>query len=186
MFLINSMNRNNKQRMGRLAPDVLALFFFLMCYCQYVTATSLPVRSQVLRPAPDFVLQDMQGKAHDFSSYAGKTVVVNFWAVWCAPCRREIPAMNRAWKKLKNENIAMLAVNVGDELSAIKEFNKKYPIDFTVLQDKNGAVSQHWQVAGFPTTFIINPAGKIVYRVVGGREWDEESMLESIRSVTAN
>ncbi len=52
--------------------------------------------------------------------------------------------------------------------------------------DKDGAVSQHWQVTGFPTTYIVNQQGRLVKRFVGDREWDEESMLSSVRSIAAN
>lgn len=136
--------------------------------------------------SPDFILEDMQGLKHQLSAYAGKTVIVNFWATWCKPCRSEIPAMNRAWSSLDNTDVVMLAVNVGDEPVAIEAFKKQYPIAFTVLMDRNGAVSQSWQVAGFPTTFIVNAQGQVVFRAVGGREWDGEDMLDSIRSIAAN
>ena len=94
--------------------------------------------------------------------------------------------MNRALAKLKNDNVVMLGINVGDKQEAITEFRKDYPMDFTVLMDKNGAVSQHWQVTGFPTTYIVNQQGQLVKRFVGDCEWDDESMLSSVRSVAAN
>ena len=94
--------------------------------------------------------------------------------------------MNRALAILKDENIAMLGINVGDQQEMIEAFSKDYPMDFTVLMDKNGAVSQHWQVTGFPTTYIVNKQGQVVHRFVGGREWDEEAMLGSVRSIATN
>ncbi len=94
--------------------------------------------------------------------------------------------MNRALAILNDENIAMLGINVGDQQEAIEAFSKDFPMDFTVLMDKTGAVSQQWQVIGFPTTFIINRQGEIVHRVVGDREWDQKNMLDSVRSVAAN
>ena len=93
--------------------------------------------------------------------------------------------MNRALAIFKDENITMLGINVGDPQKTIEAFSENNPMDFTVLMDKNGAVSQHWQVAGFPTTFIVNPGGRVVHRFVGGREWDEDTMLDSVRSIAA-
>ncbi len=169
-------------------PAIVILLMILMCSFGS-TRAELPAeteRSQLWPMAPDFDLQDMQGISHQLKGYEGKTVIVNFWAVWCGPCRKEIPAMNRALAILKDENIAMLGINVGDQQEMIEAFSKDYPMDFTVLMDKNGAVSQHWQVTGFPTTYIVNKQGQVVHRFVGGREWDEEAMLGSVRSIATN
>ena len=165
---------------------IALLVMIVMCCFSYVRADSQTKKIQGGIPAPGFELQDMQGVDHQLKDYAGKTVIVNFWAVWCAPCRKEIPAMNRALAILNDENIAMLGINVGDQQEAIDAFSEDFPMDFTVLMDKTGAVSQHWQVTGFPTTFIINPQGEIVHRVVGDREWDKKSMLDIVRSIAAN
>ena len=141
-----------------LKQQSIIVFFVMMMVCCLATAKADQQleKAQPGPSAPGFELQDMQGENHQLKAYAGKTVIVNFWAVWCAPCRKEIPAMNRALAILKDENIAMLGINVGDQQEAIVSFSKDYPMDFTVLMDKNGAVSQHWQVTGFPTTYIVN------------------------------
>lgn len=162
------------------------MFVVMVSCCSYQKASLASEWYRLSTSTPDFELMDIQNDTHKLSSYAGKTVIVNFWAVWCGPCRKEIPAMNRALAILKDKNIAILAINVGDEYESIKSFSKNYPMDFTVLMDKNGAVSQSWRVSGFPTTFIINPHGQIAYRVVGGRDWDDEHMLDIVRSITAN
>jgi len=168
-----------------LHPLNIVMFLMMMSCSSSANASSSAEWYRLSPSTPDFELLDMQNDTHQLSSYAGKTVIVNFWAVWCAPCRKEIPAMNRALAILKDENVVMLAINVGDDYESIKAFSKAFPMDFTVLMDKNGAVSQDWRVSGFPTTFIISPQGQIVYRAVGGREWDEESMLDSVRSIAA-
>jgi peroxiredoxin len=168
-------------------PSTVVFLLVLLMTCITNVKADLPVKKSPLRlPVPGFELKDMQGNSHRMKEYEGKTVIVNFWAVWCAPCRKEIPAMNRALAILKDENIVILGVNVGDPKENIEKFRKDYPMDFTVLMDADGAVSQNWQVTGFPTTFIVNPDGQIVYRVVGGREWDEASMLENVRSLSLN
>jgi peroxiredoxin len=181
---------NNMIRRSRLLlkQQSIIVFFVMMMVCCLATAKADQQleKAQPGPSAPGFELQDMQGEKHQLKAYAGKTVIVNFWAVWCAPCRKEIPAMNRALAILKDENIAMLGINVGDQQEAIVNFSKDYPMDFTVLMDKNGAVSQHWQVTGFPTTYIVNRQGQVVQRFVGGHEWDKKSMLDSVRSIAAN
>ena len=177
-----SLSKLNQQ------PSIVILLMMLVCGFGSARA-DLQIeaeRSQLWQQAPGFDLQDMQGVSHQLKGYEGKTVIVNFWAVWCGPCRKEIPAMNRALAILKDENITMLGINVGDQQEMIEAFSKDYPMDFTVLMDKNGEVSQHWQVTGFPTTYIVNQQGQVVKRFVGGREWDEEAMLGSVRSIAAN
>lgn len=168
-------------------PSVFVILFMMLMCCSGSTSADIQPENAMIFPlAPGFELQDMQGVSHQLKSYKGKTVIVNFWAVWCAPCRKEIPAMNQALAILKDENIAILGINVGDSHKAIEDFSEDYPMEFTVLMDKNGSVSQHWQVTGFPTTYIVNQHGQIVNRFVGGREWDKEKMLHSLRSVAAN
>ena len=165
---------------------IVFVLMILACCLAVAKAEQQVNKIRYVQSVSGFNLQDMQGDSHQLRDYAGKTVIVNFWAVWCAPCRKEIPAMNRALAILNDENIAMLGINVGDQQEAIEAFSEDFPMDFTVLMDKTGAVSQHWQVTGFPTTFIINSQGEIVHRLVGDREWDEKNMLDSVRSVAAN
>jgi peroxiredoxin len=184
LVVVNNMRMSRHLQLKQQATIFLVMVV-MSCFSN-VRADSQAEKTQGGIPAPGFELQDMKGQEHQLKAYVGQTVIVNFWAVWCAPCRKEIPAMNRALAILNDENIAMLGINVGDQQEAIEAFSEDFPMDFTVLMDKTGAVSQHWQVIGFPTTFIINSQGEIVHRLVGDREWDEKNMLDSVRSVAAN
>jgi peroxiredoxin len=134
-------------------------------------------------PAPDFVLQDTDGRTHRLSDYRGKPVIINFWATWCPPCREEIPSMNRAWHGLQEEGIAMLAVNMGEDEDTIFVFTADYPADFPILMDRDGAVIAQWPVKGLPTTYVVAPDGTIAYRAIGSREWDDAGLLEKIRGL---
>jgi peroxiredoxin len=135
------------------------------------------------RVAPEFSLQDTRGKLHRLSDYRGKPVIINFWATWCPPCREELPSMNRAWHKIKEEGIAMLAINMGEDEDTIFIFSADYPTDFTVLMDQSGEVIEQWPVRGLPTTFVIAPDGTIAYRAIGSREWDARELLDSVRAL---
>ncbi|MCK5902797.1 MAG: TlpA family protein disulfide reductase [Cocleimonas sp.] len=130
--------------------------------------------------APDFELIDLKDKIHSLKDYSGKPLVVNFWATWCPPCRKEIPSMNRAWKKLKSEGINMIAINVGEEDSDVYSFMDKYPIDFQVLLDPKSESLVAWNLTGLPTTYVIAPNGAVIYRATGGRAWDNEKIINKI------
>ncbi|HKK14350.1 MAG TPA: TlpA disulfide reductase family protein [Gammaproteobacteria bacterium] len=133
--------------------------------------------------APGFALKDMNGKVHHLSDYRGQVVLVNFWATWCPPCRREMPSMERAWKKLKKQDVTILAVNVGEDVDTIFPFTGNYPVTFPILLDQSSKVVKRWPVLGLPTTFVVDPRGRIAYRAVGGRKWDAPALLKTIRSL---
>jgi peroxiredoxin len=154
---------------------------FFLAGVIHADQTLTPVPGRPL--APDFVLQDTGGEAHRLSDYRGRPVLINFWATWCPPCRDEIPSMNRAWGKIAEEDIAMLAINVGEDEDTIFVFTADYPADFPMLLDREGEVIGNWPVKGLPTTYIVDPEGRIAYRAIGGREWDDEQLLEQIRAL---
>ena len=133
--------------------------------------------------APDFSLQDTEGKTHRLSDYRGKPVIINFWTTWCPPCREELPSMNRAWHLLEKEGIAMLALNMGEDEDTIFIFSADYPTDFPILMDQSGEVIEQWPVKGLPTTYVIAPDGTFAYRAIGSREWDDKVLLDAVRAL---
>jgi peroxiredoxin len=143
--------------------------------------TLTPVPGNI--PAPDFVLQDTNGETHRLSDYRGRPVIINFWTTWCPPCREEIPSMNRAWHMLEGDDVVMLAINTGEDEDTIFVFSADYPADFPMLLDQAGEVIRQYPVKGLPTTYIVAPDGTIAYRAIGGREWDDEALLDVIRAL---
>lgn len=130
--------------------------------------------------APDFSLVDLDGEVHRLTELRGRPVIVNFWATWCPPCREEMPSMQRAWERLQAEGVSLLAVNVGEDSDTVFQFTGSYPVEFPILFDGDGAVSGAWPMLGLPTTFVIDPQGRIAYRAIGGREWDDPKLLQPI------
>lgn len=145
--------------------------------------TLTPVKAETL--AKDFTLLDLTNKRHRLHDYRGKVVLVNFWATWCPPCRREIPAMQRLWEKLKTDDFVMLAVDMGEDEETVFGFTfaTGVEITFPVLLDLDGSVTESWSVIGMPTSFIIDRNGRIVYRAVGGREWDDPKLVAMLEAV---
>ncbi len=135
--------------------------------------------------APKLEMTDMDGEPRKLSDLHGKVVIVNFWATWCPPCRAELPSMNRAAQQLDPEQVVMLAVNVGEDEDTIFTFMGDYPIEFPVWLDQSGKAARQWPLRGLPTTFVVDKNGRIAYRAIGGREWDDDALLDKIRSLAA-
>ena len=134
-------------------------------------------------PAPQLVLPDLEGRLHRLDDYRGHTLIINFWATWCAPCRAEIPAMNRASRQLEPDGVVMFAVNSGEQPEQVRRFLKQMPIEFTVLLDPDTETAGNWSVPGLPTTYVVDSQGRVVYRILGRRDWDSEALLDQIRSL---
>jgi peroxiredoxin len=136
----------------------------------------LPEQSE----APGFELEGPDGVTYRLADMRGKPVIVNFWATWCPPCRAEMPAMQRAWEQLEAQGVMMVAVNVGESKEEIGTFTEQVPVAFPLPMDTDMSVSQSWPMKGLPTTFIVDPDGRLVYQAQGEREWDDPAMLELI------
>lgn len=136
-------------------------------------------------PLPDFTLSDMQGKQHSLSDYRGKVVMVNFWATYCGPCIKEMPSMQRLKEKLGGKPFAILAVDMAEEKGAVEAFLKKHDIqvNFPILLNPEGDVVENWMITAVPTTFIVDPQGKIRYALFGGIEWDKPDVIETINGL---
>lgn len=133
--------------------------------------------------APAFELQGADGKTYRLADMQGKPVIVNFWATWCPPCRAEMPSMQRAWQQLKDDGVLMVAVNVGEGKDEIAGFLEQVPVDFPLPMDTDMSVTQSWPMTGLPTTFVVDPQGRLVYRAQGEREWDDPDLLELVRGL---
>lgn len=152
---------------------------------------ALPARAQAqsLTPvpntpqAPDFALKDLNGDTHKLSDYRGQVVLLNFWATWCPPCRREMPSMERAWQQFKDQDMVILAVDVGEDLDTVYTFLADYPVSFPLLLDEEAEVVRKFPVRGLPTSYVIGPDGRIMFQAVGGREWDDPQILEQLRAL---
>jgi peroxiredoxin len=140
--------------------------------------TLTPIES---RPAvPDFTLVDMDGASHRLEAYRGRPVIINFWATWCPPCRDELPSMERAWNRLRDQGVMLLAINVGEDEATIFPFTADYPVTFPLLLDRDGTVVENWPVRGLPSTFVVDPRGRVAYQAIGGRAWDDPALLARV------
>ena len=124
--------------------------------------------------APGFALADMDGEQHRLADYAGKVVLVNFWATWCPPCRREMPALEALYLKYRERGLVVLAVNQWEDADHVFAYMGQLNVfpTFPVLFDPESRVSADYGVKGLPTSFLVDRQGRLVYRAIGGREFD--------------
>mgnify|MGYP001825639440 CR=1 FL=1 len=132
--------------------------------------------------APGFSLADMDGESHALADYRGKVILLNFWATWCPPCRHEMPAMERLYQRFRDRGFVVLAVNQWEEPDLVFAYTGDLNVfpSFPILFDPQSSVSQEYGVKGLPTSFVIDRQGRLVYRAIGGREFDHPDILQAI------
>jgi thiol-disulfide isomerase/thioredoxin len=136
-------------------------------------------------PAPELALKDGDGRTHSLSASRGKVVLVNFWATWCPPCRREMPSMQRLYQRFPHERFEILAVNAGEDDGTIFAFTgtlEPAPA-FPLLLDLDGRAMRQWPVKGLPTSFVVDKRGRIALRAVGGRDFDSPAVVAQVRAL---
>ena len=138
------------------------------------------------KPSPEIGFTDAAGKPLSLADFAGKPVLVNLWATWCAPCRREMPSLERLQQRV-GDKLAILAISEdmrGDK--AVAPFVAK--LGLTALKtylDPKSAVGRAFNVDGLPTSFLIDRKGRVLGRVEGEAKWDSPKMLAVIEPLLA-
>lgn len=127
-----------------------------------------PEETSVLvgKPAPTFALEDLGGQTHALSAGQGKPTVVNFWASWCVPCREEAPMLSRVSQELTGR-ATFYGVVYNDRPAEAKGFNDQYGLIYPALIDPGSRTAIDYGVRQIPVTFIVDRAGKVVYRKLG-------------------
>jgi thiol-disulfide isomerase/thioredoxin len=141
--------------------------------------------ADVITAAPELVLPDLQGKQHDLKDYKGQVVLVQFWATYCGPCRKEMPSMNKMAKKMGDVPFTILAVDMGESKEEVNQFVSEVKPEFTILMDEQGKSIADWRVFAAPSNFIIDPEGNIRYTLFGGVEWDSDELVNQLKALAA-
>ena len=130
--------------------------------------------------APGFNAVDMSasdGSLKTLSDYRGKVVLLNIWATWCEPCRREMPSMELLHQAFNDQGLAVVAVSIDAENMepAIREFVKEYNLTFDVLYDATELFRAVYRYTGVPETYVIDRSGTIRRKWIGPDDWNSES-----------
>jgi peroxiredoxin len=135
-------------------------------------------------PAPAFKLPARDGGDVSLESLRGQVVLINFWATWCGPCRKEMPLLEQIWQRYKPLGFTLLAVNVEEDSSgAVKWLQDKAPVTFPVLFDRASAVSKLYDVTAMPSTVIVDRKGRIRYVHYGYTAGTENAYQDQVRTL---
>ena len=146
---------------------VLALLGLLFWGMQRGPSTPVGTVAPIDRPAPNFTVTTIDGQRLSMSELRGKTVVLNIWASWCDPCKREADELNRAYEQYKGRNVAFVGIAFNDDTEPAREFVATYGVPYPVALDPEGKIAIDLGITGVPETYIVTPDGQMTQKWIG-------------------
>lgn len=125
-------------------------------------------------PAPEFELPNLEGQPRRLADYRGQVVLLNFWATWCKPCTKEMPAMQAAYDQLKDEGFVVIAINELEDLDRVRAHIAEHGHTFPVWMDSDNKVANMYGVVGLPVSVFIDESGRV-------REYVKGSLLTAAK-----
>ncbi len=156
-----------KKRRFFIRTGILLVMLAALCYTMYNSVFAKQDQVKEGSIAPNFVLQSVDGERIELKELKGKGVFLNFWGTWCGPCKQEFPYMANQYEVFKDRGVEIVAVNVGESNIAVKNFMETYGVNFPVAMDKDRQVTEAYDITPLPTTFLINPEGKVIKVIKG-------------------
>jgi peroxiredoxin len=142
---------------------------FLICALALIACSRPePARLNVGDMAPTFQSHRPDGAPIHFpAAFAGKAVVIRFWADWCHYCAPEMQAIERVYQRRRAEGLEVIAVNAGQDADAVKSFVAKIDVTYPALLDEKATIARQYGVVGLPTTFFVDRKGIVRAKIVG-------------------
>ena len=165
----------------------LLLLTFGLSMAETALADSIDVpfgiRHYAIGSAQNFTLKDVDGEEFELEDARGNWVFLHFWASWCGPCRKEMPAIQKLADTLTDDSFQIVMINTAEDEDTIFEFLASIGVELNSLMDSDGQVTEIWKPRGLPTTFLISPKGEVKYQAIGGRDWDKREYTDFIRQL---
>jgi cytochrome c biogenesis protein CcmG/thiol:disulfide interchange protein DsbE len=155
----------------------------LLAGCEKIAGERRVKRMEIGKPAPDFVLEDAEGKTWKLSSLKGQVVFVNFWATWCKPCRDEMPSMEALNKAMAGQPFQMLSIVFNDDLDMANSFARGLGATFPVLANPSPELTEAYMITGVPETFLIDTNGILRHKFIGPYNWDTWEMRNVVQQL---
>ena len=145
---------------------------------------SLPaVAGNTDKPATPFSLPDSSGTMISLDDYKGQVVLINFWASWCGPCRKEMPLLEALHQRYEPLGFTMLGINVEEDSSLADGFLRDTPVTFPILYDRENTVSKSYDVISMPTTIIVDREGNVRFIHHGYKDGYENDYQDQVRTL---
>ena len=143
-----------------------------------LTPSPVPVFAGELSAVPNgqrpvFRLPDLDGRQRTSDEFAGKVLLVNFWASWCTPCILEMPSIRRLEDAMRGHPFAVVAINVAEVERRVRTMAQRLELDFAVLLDRDSAVFKRWGAKILPTSYVLDRDGTVRFIALGPLEWDD-------------
>lgn len=165
----------NEHGISRVLVKIIAIVFF---------SSSLNVAAlNIGQIAPDFTLKSTQGENLRLAEQRGQVIVINFWASWCAPCRKEMPVLQTFHDKYKDLGVEVWGVNVEQENQAGRDFLADLNLNFPIFFDTSNQISANYQVEAMPTTVIVDRSGQVRYVFRGYKDGYEKKYAKAIKTL---
>jgi len=135
---------------------------------QFALAMKKLAADDEVRAKVDFTLNDLEGKSWTLRDLRGKVVLVNFWATWCPPCRKEMPDLDALYKRFKDQGLVILAID-DEEVGKIKPYLTEHPVNYSILLDPGRKTNESFRIDGIPKSFVYDREGKLVAQSIDMR-----------------
>lgn len=132
-----------------------------------------------------FTVPALTGGTTDSQNLKGKIVLLNFWATWCPPCKREMPSIETLWKTLKGEAFTIAAISTGEKRKTVEDFIAQNRYTFPIFLDEGGSMGRIYATQGIPTTYVLDKQGRIIAGIVGSTEYDNPELIKALRAMAA-
>jgi DsbE subfamily thiol:disulfide oxidoreductase len=133
---------------------------------------------------PEFSLNDIRsGKPMKLAALRGKVTIIDFWASWCEPCKKELPFLDALSKSHKSKGLNVIGVNVDDDKKDALEFLKKVPVAFVVVHDAGKKLVETIGIPTMPTSFVVDAKGKVRFKHAGFSDKDPELIKKEVETL---